>query len=307
MSQNFGQLISHLAKKAGMPEDDAQLINILSNAELTRVVVPAELFTTIDNKLLNVDDAKNNHPLIKAHYFAQAYNGLDSEMTRLKDELQIDDDTWNELSAERSSTKRVVNLVKKIKDLEAQKHGGSKDKTVLQKQIDELTTELVESKKAIQKEKDSSANAIKGLKIENSVGSMLGGLATIYDELDPQVKSMTIRNIIMQAQQQKEYEFVLTDAGTVDLQKKDGSKPYTDNHQLVTVKDFIEGTLANAKILKRQQQGSAADNNGGNNNQQQNGQPARVDGGGQNVNKTLAGLVAASQKDLQQSTVTPIF
>jgi hypothetical protein len=83
MSSNFGQLISHLAKKAGLPEDDAQLINLLSNAELTKVVVPQELYNSIDNKLLNVDDAKNNHPLIKAHYFAQAYNGLDSEVNRL--------------------------------------------------------------------------------------------------------------------------------------------------------------------------------------------------------------------------------
>jgi hypothetical protein len=157
----------------------------------------------------------------------------------------------------------------------------------------------------VQKEKDAAANSIKGLRIENSVGSMLSGLSTIYDDLDPQVKNMTIRNILAQAQGAKEYEFILTDAGTIDLQKKDGTKPYTENHQLVTAKDFIEATLANAKILKRQQQGPA--DNGGNNNQQQPGQPGKVDAGGQNVNKTLAGLVAASQKDLQTSQVTPIF
>jgi hypothetical protein len=308
MSANFGQLISHLAKKAGLPEDDAQLINLLSNAELTRVQVPQEFYAAIDNKLLNVDDAKNNHPLIKAHYFAQAYNGLDSEMSRLKDDFQIDDDTWTELSNERSSTKRVVAMVKKIKELEALKHGGTKDKTILQKQIDDLTTELVEAKKQVQREKDNAVTAVKGLKIENAFTGMFSGLSTIYDELDPQVKNMTIRNIIQQALRQKDYDFILTDSELLDLQKKDGSKPYTENHQLVTAKDFIEATLANAKILKRQQQqGSSDDSQQQNGQQQQQGQPSHVDGGGQKVNRTLQGLVAQSQADLQKASTAAIF
>ncbi len=133
---NFGQLIAHLAKKSGIPDDDQNLIGILSNAELTRVNVPNELFNSIDNRLLSIDDAKNNHPLVKAHYFAQAYNGLDSELDRVKDELGIDDATWQDLQGERSSTKRAVALAKKVKELTEKKSGAEpKAKDALQKQI----------------------------------------------------------------------------------------------------------------------------------------------------------------------------
>ena len=241
---NFGQLISHLAKKAGIPDDDQHLVGVLSNAELTRVNVPQDMFSAIDNRLLSIDDAKNNHPLVKAHYFAQAFNGLDSELERIKDELGLDDATWQELQGERSSTKRAAALVKKVKELTEKKAGAEpKAKDALQKQIDQLTTELVESKKDIQKEKDTAASTLRQMKIEGKLDAMVSTLPTIYDELDSEVRAMTVRNILQKAQAENDIEFVLDDAGQFDLLKKDGSKFYSENHQLIKPKDFIEKTL----------------------------------------------------------------
>ncbi|MBK7885125.1 MAG: hypothetical protein IPJ81_16070 [Chitinophagaceae bacterium] len=140
MIKNLGQLISHLATKAGIPAEDQHLKDILSNAELTKVTLHSDLVKALDDNLLSVDAAADNHPTIGAKYKAEALNAYDKVMARVMDELELDEETKTELTGVKSSYKRFEALAAKIKDLKTAKaNAGSKEeKTGLQKQIDDL-------------------------------------------------------------------------------------------------------------------------------------------------------------------------
>jgi len=303
---NFGQFIQHLADKAAIKADDQNLINILSNAELTKVQVPEALFAQIDNKLLSIDDAKNNHPLVKAHYFAQAYNGLDSELARLKDEMGVSDDDWKDIGEERSSTKKAVMLVKKIKDIESKKStGNSASDKALQKKIDELVTELTEEKRKVQETQDNAKKEINGFKVQTQRSVLLSALGTIYDDLDPEVKQTTLNALLDKAARENDVDFQLSEQGSLDIKKKDGSNFYTATHQLMSPKDFIESTLANAKVLKTTQAQTPPP--AGGTFAPTPGIPANVQGG-QNpkANSVLSQLVADAKNNLSQAPAVQI-
>jgi hypothetical protein len=60
-------LLKKLMTKAGITYD----------GDLT-VEIPDDIATSLDNQLLTIAAATNNHPDVKKVYFAQAYNGLDA-------------------------------------------------------------------------------------------------------------------------------------------------------------------------------------------------------------------------------------
>src|SRR5690349_6773639 len=136
--KNIGQLIQHLATKAGVPPTDPNLINILSNAELTKVTLHSDLVKALDENLLSVDAATDNHPVIGPKYKAQALNAVDKKLEALMDEFGLDDAAKNELKGVKSSYDRLDKLGAKLKELATKKEGAdsNKDKTALQKQID---------------------------------------------------------------------------------------------------------------------------------------------------------------------------
>ena len=68
----IGELINNLALKAGIAADNDELKSLLASPELATVQVPETLNTTINNGLLSIEAAKNNHPEIKKKYVADA-------------------------------------------------------------------------------------------------------------------------------------------------------------------------------------------------------------------------------------------
>src|ERR1044071_4304051 len=143
MPKTAADFLKELAIKAGVKIEDEKIKPLLAAPELANINIPDELITGIDNGLLSLDAAKNNHSAIKGHYFSQAYDGLDKELTRFIEDNKLPDDIKNEILAEKSSTKRAVLLAAKIKDLEEKKASSGKgEKDSLQQQINELNNQL---------------------------------------------------------------------------------------------------------------------------------------------------------------------
>ncbi|MBK7882499.1 MAG: hypothetical protein IPJ81_00655 [Chitinophagaceae bacterium] len=249
--KNLGQLINHLATKAGIPFDDQHLKDILSNAELTKVTLHSDLVKALDENLLSVDAAGDNHPTIGAKYKSQALNAFDKVMARVIDELGLDEATKTELIGERNSYKRFETIAAKIKDLKNEKSnaGSKEEKTVLQKQIDEL----VEALRIAKSEKDNEKTKYEELRTKDQIDfklrAALSGVKTIFDQLDPEVRYTSLITVINKELQNYEAELKYDEKGNLQPSKKDGSKLLGSNHTPITLQSLIDTSLTNNKLL----------------------------------------------------------
>lgn len=212
--------------------------------------IPDDLATQLDNSLLTLQAATNNHPQVKKVYFAQAYNGLDAELDGLADEFGFDDSIKTQLKSEQSSTKRAVALARKIKEL-SEKQDKTPDAgkaAALQNQILELSNKLRAEQEAKNQIRAEYEKKIQGIRIDSSLKSILGEYKTVYDDLGSDVKETALRSLLEKALQDSDAEFTLDEKGQVSLVKKDGTNLFGDNHVVMTPKSFLDKTMS--KILK---------------------------------------------------------
>lgn len=231
-------LIKKLMAKAGVTHD----------GELT-ADIPDEVATALDNQLLTIAAATNNHPDVKKVYFAQAYDGLDAGLAQVVKELGISPEVWADVEKAGGSTKRAIALIKKVKELSEKEQPADKTKSAeLQAEIHKLHGQL---KQEIEKQDDLKTNydsQIKQIKIQTKLSGMLGQYKTVYDEHDPIVRNAAIGALITKALQDSDADFTFDDKGNLSLMKKDGTNLFGDNHTLVTPQTLIERSLS--KILK---------------------------------------------------------
>lgn len=140
-------------------------------------------------------------------------------------------------------------------------------KTILQAidQLHTVDTLHADLKKEKEDRKTDKANYDAQRKqdhIDFNLRNLVSSLQTNYDELNPDVKLMSIKNVINQAMQLKNLEFSFSESGEMQLINKDGTKAYGANHTLITPESFVESVLAQNKILKVAVQTNADDASG---------------------------------------------
>lgn len=238
MSVKTTDLVKKLLAKAGVQHDEE------IGDEL-----PDEVATAVDNALLTVAIATNNHPQIKKVYFAQAYNGLDAELEGVVSDLGLDETQKAALKAETSSTKRVAAAFKLLKEKKAAEAGEpEKQLAPLKTQIQQLHDELRIEKENSVKAKTAFEDQLKAINIKSKLETMLSGYKTVYDELPVEAKQAAVDALITKALQDNDAKFVFDDKGAVTIQKTDGTNLFGDNHTQVTPQSFLDKTLS--KILK---------------------------------------------------------
>lgn len=312
MPKPLGEVLKSLALKAGEKEDNEQLTNELSAPDFSRLTLSDELITRLENGLLSVETAKNNHPDIKKHYTALAFNGLDAELNTAMDELQIPDNVKAVILNERSSTKRASMLAKKIKELEsAKKQTDDKgEKTTLQKEIDDLRGKLRSETEKIDQVKAEYEGKIANIHLQSKLNEALSGYKTTLDELPVDARNTTLSTLINKTLQDKNAEFKIDENGQLKLVRKDGSNVFGDDHRQWNPQVLIDHTLSQNKLLKVS--GSGASPNGQNpipNNQQpvvpgNNGTP---DPNAPRKDSALKNLVNSSIQDLEKAAKVSVM
>lgn len=258
MPKKLGDFLNSQALKAGIKADDKALIDLLSRQGLNDIELPDSFVDSIDNNLLSIEVARNGHPALKSAYYARAFAGVDAELNDLMTANEFDAETVAALKAETSSTKRMIALVNKVKELQAAKAGASApDKVAIQNKINELNNELASTKQTIATLKAQHAAEINGIKVKGHLSTLLGKYKTVYDDLDPVAKNAAINALIEQQLQEKNAEFKFADNGAFDLRTKDGMNVFGPNNIQLTPDSFLDTTLA--KILKQ----TATPNSGG--------------------------------------------
>lgn len=273
MAKKLSEFISALIKKAGGNVEDEKIKAALASVD-ANIELQDELVTAIDHGLISIENAKNNHPEIKKHYTALAYNGLDSELDRLMEDEKFDEATMTEIKGEKSSTKRAALIAKKIKELEASKAGQGKAETkALNEKIAELNGEL---RKIKDNENNITAEYEKKLREKDkgyAMRNLLAGYPTIHDKLDPDTKNIIINAIIDKNLKAKGYQFDLDENGNLVVATKDGSSAFAEDHTPLTPKRFLDSVMANENLLV------VSDSNNNNNNNRNNNQNNNNSGG----------------------------
>jgi hypothetical protein len=276
-------LVKKLMTKAGVTFD----------GELTGDI-PDEVATALDNGLLTIAAATNNHPAIKKVYFAQAYNGLDAELNDLITEFGISDEVKAEIEKAGGSTKRAVALARKIKELSEKAEPADKTKTVqLQAEINSLNQKLAAEIAKQTEIKSQYDKQIKDIQVKTKLGAMLGSYKTVYDDLPAEAKEAAINSLISTSLQGSDAEFTFDEKGQLAIIKKDGTNLFGENHTLITPQAFIDKTLS--KILKV----STPAQNGGNIS---NLPAAPVNGAQNGKNPALEAAIAESMQQYEAAT-----
>lgn len=316
MPKSGKEFITLLLQKAGVKIDEEKIATALAAAELGTIQIPDELITPIDNGLLSISAAKNNHPEIKGHYTAQALDSLDKELERFMDDHKLDDEVKTELKAEKSSYKRATLLAAKIKTLEEKKASSGKgEKDTLQQEINRLNGELRDIKARETGIHEDYKKQIQEVKMGHSLGLLLGSYKTKFDDLSPSVKNSTLRSIINDSLAADSAEFSVDEAGQIILRKTDGNNFFGEDHNVMTPKTYLDKILARDKILITTDQnqnnsgnGANSRNNNGQNfqrnfqNHNQNGN-GNNNGNGKAANTVLANLAAEAEKALSGNGV----
>lgn len=281
MPVSASDLVKKLLAKAGVTYDGDL------SAE-----IPDDIATSLDNNLLTIAAATNNHPQVKKVYFAQAYNGLDAEIESGAKEFELDEAAITELKAEQSSTKRAILLARKIKELESKKLGADAGKaTTLQSEITNLHALLKQEQDKQKELKTTYEKQIKGIHIQSKLDNLLASYKTVYDELPVDAKQAAVNSLISKALQDSDAEWTFDEKGSLSLIKKDGTNLFGDNHTQLTPQSFIDKSLS--KILKVSEPASNGNNI----------QPPKVVPGAQNTTNTaLSHAVAESKKNYEKST-----
>lgn len=299
-----------ITKGGGNPADDKFKI-FFGNADLVKAEVPDDVATAIDNGLISLKDAKNNHPDIKNHYTALALNGLDDKVNLTMDEWELPEDSKNKIRVDRNSYNRVSLLLKEVKELEQRKANADKpDKIAIQKQIDEAKAESRRYQAEVETAKLDAANQIKDFKLTAARQKLYGGYKTVFDTLEPEAKEAAIDAIITKKLQDTGSHFTFDENGSFVLLKKDGMNFYGDDNKQVNAKQFIEQQLSQNKILAV----TAPPTNGSNTQspppgQQPNMPPQGSNGNGNNNSGSalLKEMLQTSTKDLVESGNVPAF
>lgn len=268
--------ITALAKKAGYDttsEAAKPFFDALPDTEM-----PEDIHRGIDNSLISLTEAKNNHGELKGHYTKQALDGVDKEILSLIEDFQLDEPTKTEILSEKSTYKRGPLLTRRIVELERKKAAatGGKDKATIQAEIDGLHAELKASKEAFANAQKSFDDQRMQDRINNKKNVFFSGVKTIHDELDPETRYTIIDSQIQKELQDRQAKFALDEQGNVVLMRNDGTNFFGENHQQVKPLQFIEQVLAKNKQLK-----VTDPSNGAPGTKPQNGtQPAASSGNG---------------------------
>jgi len=242
--------ITALATKAGYDitsEAAKPFFDTLPDTE-----VPEDIHKGIDNSLISLTEAKNNHGELKNHYMKLTLNGVDKTHQDLIDDFGLPEEIKNEILAEKNTFKRGPLLTRRIVELERQKLAttGGKDKAAIQAEIDGLHASLKTEKEARLAEKQQFDNQRLQDRINSKKTVFYSGVKTIHDELDPETRYTIIDSQIQKELQDRQAKLALDDNGNVILMRNDGTNYFGENHQQVKPLQFIEQVLAKNKQIK---------------------------------------------------------
>ena len=244
-------LVKSLAAKAGIPETDTELQEILSNAAIQDVEIADKAANLINANLMSLAAAKAN-PDVRQELIGigrkEAYDGMDAEINATMKELNISDDIQQKILAEKSTPKRAKLLATEVKRIEAENGGKNGD---LVKQINDLNAKIGQA----QQEKIEAVNAERS-KYEDRILAQaidfdLASFNYIFPKETPKTTVIAAAKASISRKMAEAGVKVIIDetTGVKKLVRLDGTEYYDKDHKAVTYNDFLTSALTGDNLL----------------------------------------------------------
>lgn len=275
----LNKFLTSLSRKTGLDLTKPEFKDILAS----EIEVPDEMTNALEAGLMSEDAAKSNTK-IRSAIKAEVYNGVDSEVNGLIDGFGLEEAIKTEILSEKKSIDKIKKLASTLKE-QSEKAAKNDDKTqslALKKQVEELNNQIkiikTDSQKKIDQLIADNENSLNDFSFKSVLGTKNYALP---DKMTQEEKVNMIHSILTSEIKGKGYKLVRNSNGSITLLKEDGTEPYDDKNNKLTLSTFADGALAQRGLLKvsgprQDQQGNGgAPNNvtgGGNGNVPQSSQ-----------------------------------
>jgi hypothetical protein len=243
----FGNLFNTLASKIGK-QNDPELVDVLSRAELSQVNVPDGISNALISELLSLDGAKNN-AAVKSHFRAEALNAVDTELSALVKDFGFDDEVFK---TEKDTYAKIRALNPKIKELLEKKgdDGGSALKAELQKQVVDLNAKIAKLIDDHKLETGKMREEHDQRLLDWQVQQMLRSFSYANKDVPAEVNLELARTLLNRSLADNGIKIVNKDGSLKLIQTKDETLEYYDkDHKPVAAVDFVSKMLADSKLL----------------------------------------------------------
>lgn len=245
MPKSVGSFLNEMFLKAGIKAEDQALKDMLANGDLAKINLPDSLVEPAEANLYTFSSAKANSKL-RSDIFADALDGMDKEIGKIAEELNLDEATREFFKTEQSTFKKLRPLTNKIKELEAAKVGASKgEKSELQNEINQLKA----AQSTMQKDFEAKLSTEKSTSQEKfnkmSIETMLSRYNYALGEIDPEVKIMTAHGVFQKALDESGAKVINDpETGRLKLVSATGTDFYDKSQNKKDLKSFLEGAIA---------------------------------------------------------------
>lgn len=242
------EVLQNFATQSGVPADNAAFNTLIGNAALASIEVDEDLSKMLTASRISMDAAKAN-PDLKKHFRKEVYDGLDAEILRTMGELELPDEVKTEINGESSHYKKVSLLTKKVKEIESKKVGATTvDKDKFNEQINALNTQIAAAKGAFNTEKEQLLAGFENERIDMTMNTMLSAFTYATPKEVPMDVNVTMGKTIVNGELSKKGLKIVKKDGVMKLQTSEGTD-YFENNVAPSLNDFVQKSLANAKIL----------------------------------------------------------
>lgn len=246
MAKKVGDLIKALFTKAGI---DLTKDEIKKVVELTDEL-PDDIADSVDKALIAVGSAHENTDVIKK-VRTVALNAVDKKMDDAIAELGLEMD--DDFKGNKNTFDKILLLSKAAKiagEKKAAPGTSAKDKIEWADKERELQRLLKEEKDGrINDKKDfDTVRANDGISFE--LKQLLGGKNYVFPkEMDASIKINTAMGAVQAELAKKGFSINRNEQGQLCILTKDGTPAYSDTHVALEPNTFIDGVLAQNKLL----------------------------------------------------------
>lgn len=239
----IGTLIEKLFKKAGIDTTTEELKPIFA----LDTEVSDDTIGKVDKNLLTIEAAKSNSEVNKA--LRQSILGVaDSKMDELIIELGLN--PGEEFANNKNTYEKMVQLTKlalesgKKASSTSNKDDFAKKEADYNKQLKELKDSITTKETEFKNIRDNDLTSFELQKI------LLGKEYVLPKEMDTNLKVNTALGAVQNELSKKGFSIKRNESGQLVIVNKEGQPAYSDTNEALEPNTFIDGALAQNKLLK---------------------------------------------------------
>lgn len=253
-------LFEKLAKKAGVDISTDEFKAIV----IPDVDVPDDTAGGMEKGLLNLEAAKNHADIRKA-IRTETLNGVDKKVADLLEELGIE--TADDVKNETNSFEKISKLTKLVQSTEAAKSKSNNklDKDGYDQQIKDLNLAIKTLKEgAVAKETEFKTTREADLTNFELQSILMGKDFALPKEMGSKLKLSTAKAAVDEILQSKGFKIIRSENGSLAIVDKEGKPAYNAaTNEPIELGNFIDGALAQNKLLKVNDPAAPAPGNNG--------------------------------------------